>query len=216
LIEIMVRATGLAAVFATAWALGLVAVTVVPRSARAASPEAESDPPIRRPAAPGASFGAQAQAQSEALRRRDIDDMRRQDAAAALGRLGTPVAWQEHALRELQDWRMRAEAAEALRTEHGVTVDWRQLSLDRLLDMRVRAAKAAEISAAFGVAVDWQLWSWVELEAMRRTLERMGGRSVGADTHEAGAETKAIPTPCWSRGSRPASRREAVTAPTIC
>ena len=33
-----------------------------------------------------------------------------------------------------------------------------------------RAAKAADLQARLGVSVDWQRYSWVELEALRRTL----------------------------------------------
>ena len=131
--------------------------------------------------------------------------MRRQDAAAVLGRLGAPVRWQEHTLRELLEWRTRAEAAEALRTEGGVTVDWRRLSLDRLLDMRVRATKAAEISAEFGVTVDWQLWTWVELEAMRRMLNRIGTHHGGEDGAARDRERRAGPrsTPPVKPAARP-------------
>ncbi|HWJ55270.1 MAG TPA: hypothetical protein VNR90_03615, partial [Vicinamibacterales bacterium] len=51
-----------------------------------------------------------------------------------------------------------------------IDVDWRTTPLDRLFDIRVRAAKAAELQRRLGVSVDWQRYSWIELEALRRTL----------------------------------------------
>jgi hypothetical protein len=64
----------------------------------------------------------------------------------------------------------RQDVAEALRLHFGITVDWRTTPLDRLLDIRLRAAKAADLQARLGVSVDWQRYSWVELEALHRTL----------------------------------------------
>jgi hypothetical protein len=64
----------------------------------------------------------------------------------------------------------RQDAADALRLQFGISVDWRTTPLDRLLDIRLRAAKAADLQARLGVSVDWQRYSWVELEALRRTL----------------------------------------------
>ena len=64
----------------------------------------------------------------------------------------------------------RQDVADALRLHFGITVDWRTTPLDRLLDIRLRAAKAADLQAKLGVVVDWQRYSWVELEALRRTL----------------------------------------------
>ena len=64
----------------------------------------------------------------------------------------------------------RQDVADALRLHFGITVDWRTTPLDRLLDIRLRAAKAADLQTKLGVSVDWQRYSWVELEALRRTL----------------------------------------------
>jgi len=64
----------------------------------------------------------------------------------------------------------RQDAAEALRLRFGINVDWRTTPLDRLLDIRLRAAKAADLQVRLGVSVDWQRYSWLELEALRRTL----------------------------------------------
>ena len=64
----------------------------------------------------------------------------------------------------------RQDVADALRLHFGISVDWRTTPLDRLLDIRLRAAKAADLQARLGVSVDWQRYSWVELEALRRTL----------------------------------------------
>jgi len=64
----------------------------------------------------------------------------------------------------------RQDVADALRLHFGITVDWRTTPLDRLLDIRLRAAKAADLQTKLGVSVDWQRYSWIELEALRRTL----------------------------------------------
>ena len=64
----------------------------------------------------------------------------------------------------------RQDVADALRARFGITVDWKTTPLDRLLDIRLRAAKAADLQARLGVSVDWQRYTWVELEALRRTL----------------------------------------------
>ena len=64
----------------------------------------------------------------------------------------------------------RQDVADALRLHFAITVDWRTTPLDRLLDIRLRAAKAADLQTKLGVSVDWQRYSWVELEALRRTL----------------------------------------------
>ena len=72
--------------------------------------------------------------------------------------------------REEIDALQRQDAADALKRHHNIDVDWRQTSLDRLIDIRVRAAKAADLQRRLGVSVDWQRYSWIELEALRRTL----------------------------------------------
>jgi hypothetical protein len=64
----------------------------------------------------------------------------------------------------------RQDAAEALKKHFNIDVDWRTTPLDRLVDIRVRAAKAAELQQRLGVSVDWQRYTWIELEALRRTL----------------------------------------------
>ena len=72
--------------------------------------------------------------------------------------------------REEIDALQRQDAADALKRHYNIDVDWRQTSLDRLIDIRVRAAKAADLQQRLGVSVDWQRYSWIELEALRRTL----------------------------------------------
>ena len=64
----------------------------------------------------------------------------------------------------------RQDVADALKRRFNIDVDWRTTPLDRLVDIRVRAAKAAELQQRLGVSVDWQRYSWIELEALRRTL----------------------------------------------
>src|SRR5262252_4069396 len=64
----------------------------------------------------------------------------------------------------------RQDIAEALKQHFNIDVDWRTTPLDRLVDIRVRAAKAAELQQRRGVTVDWRQYSWIELEALRRTL----------------------------------------------
>jgi hypothetical protein len=68
------------------------------------------------------------------------------------------------------DTRQRQDAAEALKKHFNIDVDWRTTPLERLVDIRARAAKAAELQLRLGVSVDWQRYSWIELEALRRTL----------------------------------------------
>ncbi len=64
----------------------------------------------------------------------------------------------------------RQDAADALKRLFNIDVDWRRTPLDKLIDIRVRAAKAADLQERLGVSVDWQRYSWIELEALRRTL----------------------------------------------
>jgi len=94
----------------------------------------------RRPAAPRPAAKPARAAETDARRRDEIDSLQRQDAA------------------------------EALKKHFNIDVDWRTTPLDRLVDIRVRAAKAAELQQRLGVSVDWQRYSWIELEALRRTL----------------------------------------------
>jgi hypothetical protein len=87
-------------------------------------------------------------------------------AAARPGRTADTDARRRDELDLLQ----RQDAAEALKKHFNIEVDWRTTPLDRLLDIRVRAAKAAELQQRLGVSIDWQHYSWIELEALRRTL----------------------------------------------
>ena len=119
-------------------------------------------------------------------RRRELDDLYRQDLATQLGQRGVPLKWQEHALAELTDWRDRIDAAYALRAQYAVDVDWRVTSLRDLTDMRLRAAKAAELSSLYGVRVDWRGYSWAALEGLRRSV--VGLRAANpVRTHDADA-----------------------------
>lgn len=110
---------------------------------------------------------------SPAQRRRERDDLRRQDLAGELAGLGLVVQWQNHTLADLADWRDRIQAANALRAQHGVQVDWRFSSLENLTDMRLRAGKAAQLAIAYGVHVDWRRYTWQALEALRRQIGRL-------------------------------------------
>jgi hypothetical protein len=83
---------------------------------------------------------------------------------------GARPAETEARRREELDALQRQDAADALKRHYNVDVDWRTTSLDRLIDIRVRAAKAADLQLRLGVTVDWQRYSWIELEALRRTL----------------------------------------------
>jgi hypothetical protein len=97
-------------------------------------------------------------------------------AAAGDRRSATPASGHARAAdaeaqrREEIDALQRQDIAEALRLRFGINVDWRTTPMDRLIDIRLRAAKAADLQARLGVSVDWQRYSWVELEALRRTL----------------------------------------------
>ena len=85
----------------------------------------------------------------------------------------------------------RQDAAEALKKHFNIDVDWRTTPLDQLIDIRVRAAKAADLQARLGVSVEWQRYSWIELEALRRTLlsfEQYRNSDVPADTAPATAQ----------------------------
>jgi hypothetical protein len=88
----------------------------------------------------------------------------------AAGPAGARPADTEARRREEVDALQRQDAAEALKRHYNVDVDWRATSLDKLIDIRVRAAKAADLQLRLGVSVDWQRYSWIELEALRRTL----------------------------------------------
>jgi hypothetical protein len=91
------------------------------------------------------------------------------DAAPAAGARARPGD-AEARRREEIDALQRQDAAEALKRYFNIEIDWRTTPLDQLIDIRVRAAKAADLQARLGVSVDWQRYSWIELEALRRTL----------------------------------------------
>ena len=93
----------------------------------------------------------------------------RRPAAPAAARPGRPAETDARRRDEI-DSLQRQDAAEALKKHFNIDVDWRATPLDRLVDIRVRAAKAAELQQRLGVSVDWQRYSWIELEALRRTL----------------------------------------------
>jgi hypothetical protein len=105
-----------------------------------------------------------------ARRRREVDELRRQDLAQALGEHGIAVRWQDHSLAELTDWRDRLEAARALHEQYATDVDWRRVSLPTLLEMRLRASKADELLATYRIAVDWRAYTWSDLERLRVSL----------------------------------------------
>ena len=132
------------------------------------APAEAAEPPvghITREAAPVNGPGALA-----ARRRREVDELRRQDLSQALADEGIVVRWQDHSLAELPDWRDRIEAARALHDRYATDVDWRAISLANLLDMRLRAAKAAELQDAYRIAIDWRGYSWTDLERLRASL----------------------------------------------
>jgi len=98
--------------------------------------------------------------------------------------------------RDEVDALQRQDAAEALKRHFNIDVDWRTTPLDRLIDMRVRAAKAAELQERLGVTVDWHLYSWIELEALRRTLisfERYRGEGAPAPAAAAASPSRTQP-----------------------
>jgi hypothetical protein len=136
----------------------------------AMQPRAESHPEDRR--RPGSH-----QIDAAAQRRRELDDLRREDVASQLMLLGVPLKWQEHTLAELVDWRDRIEAAVTLRVQARVDADWRVTSLSDLIDMRLRAAKASELSSLYGLRVDWRRYSWIALEDLRRRMAKQQAHS---------------------------------------
>jgi hypothetical protein len=125
-------------------------------------------------------------------------------AAAALAAPpagGTPVrpAETDARRRDEVEAAQRQDIAESLKKHFNIDVDWRTMPLEKLVDVRVRAAKAAELQQRLGVSVDWQRYSWIELEALRRTLinfERYRGEHTGAAaTPVAVAAAPASPRP---------------------
>lgn len=126
------------------------------------------------------------QTDTTSQRRRELDDLHRQDLATQLSQRGVALKWQDHPLAELSDWRDRIDAAYALHAQYAVDVDWRVTSLRDLTDMRLRAAKAAELSTLYGLRVDWRGYSWAALEGLRRSV--VGLRAANpVRTHDADA-----------------------------
>lgn len=104
--------------------------------------------------------------------------------------------------RDEMDSIQRQDAAEALKKHFNIDVDWRTTPLDRLVDIRVRAAKAAELQQRLGVSVDWQRYTWIELEALRRTLisfeayrDQQGGPVAAAPPRPGAPPVVASPSP---------------------
>ena len=147
-------------------ALSVLSLAVASTGAMAPAQAAEP-PALRavRDAAPANAAGSLA-----SRRRREVDELRRQDLAQQLGDEGIVVRWQDHSLAELGDWRDRIEAARALHDRFATDVDWRALSLANLLDMRLRAAKAEELQDIYRIAVDWRGYTWADLERLRVSL----------------------------------------------
>ena len=82
-----------------------------------------------------------------ARRRREVDELQRQDVAAALAQLGVAVDWRTTSLEQLLDMRLRAAKAAELRARYGITVDWRRYSWERLEGVR-RTLAGMEAPAA--------------------------------------------------------------------
>jgi hypothetical protein len=95
--------------------LAASAVPVVLRAAPVMSSRADASA-VRAPD-PGAELAAR--------RRRELDALQRQDAAAALAAQGVAVDWRAHSLEALLDMRLRVAKAAALR-QLGIVVEWRR------------------------------------------------------------------------------------------
>lgn len=128
---------------------------------------------VREPASSQGAFAAR--------RRREVDELRRQDLAQALAEQGIVVRWQDHSLAELSDWRGRIEAARALHDQYATDVDWRAVPLANLLDMRLRASKADELQTTYRIAVDWRGYTWSDLERLRVSLAALHPATAPAD-----------------------------------
>ena len=137
-------------------------------------PRAHAAPPVAgRQAGPGAAAAGARAGDTEARRREEIDALQRQDIA------------------------------DALKKHFNIDVDWRTTPLAKLIDIRVRAAKAADLQARLGVSVEWQRYSWIELEALRRTL-------LSFEQYRNG-EAPTDATPVTAQTSRPSPPPEAST-----
>jgi hypothetical protein len=112
----------------------------------------------------------QATAGLSTRRRREVDELRRQDIAQTLAEQGIVLRWQDQSLAEITDCRDRFEAARALHALHGIDVDWRAVPLATLIDMRLRAGKADELRTTYGIAIEWRAYSWNDLERLRLSL----------------------------------------------
>jgi len=99
----------------------------------------------------------------------------------------------------------RQDAADALKRLFHIDIDWRKTPLDKIIDIRVRAAKAADLQERLGVTVDWQRYSWIELEALRRTL-------LSFEQYRNSDATAAAPPP---REALPPSGADALVQPTF-
>jgi hypothetical protein len=195
------------------WRFALAAcalLAVAPAAAHAAAP---APPPAH--AAAGIGVGVAAPPRGDdttAERRRELDEIQRQDLAAALALLGVSVRWQEHPVDQLADWRRRVEAAQSLEAQYGIVVDWRVTPLRDLVELRMRAAKAAELSTVYGVDVDWRRYSWAEMEAMRRTMAR--GRRAAAPAAAPDGDDLAVPASVATGAAPPLRRAGWTAAPT--
>ncbi len=112
-----------------------------------ASP-AERSAPSAGPAADRETAG-----QVAARRRSELDELQRQDVAAALVQLGVGVDWRALSLEQLLDIRLRIAKVAELRTRFGIAVDWRRYNWDQLEGVRralagLEAPRAAPRSAA--------------------------------------------------------------------
>ena len=134
------------------------------------APRAQAAPPVAgRQPGPRAAAAGARPGDTEARRREEIDAVQRQDVA------------------------------EALKKHFNIDVDWRTTPLDQLIDIRVRAAKAADLQARLGVSVEWQRYSWIELEALRRTLLSFEQyRNGQAPAPPAGPPSEPSPSPAQS------------------
>jgi hypothetical protein len=133
-------------------------------------------------------------------------------APAAQTEIGDAAARRRRELEVLQ----RQDAAAALAAQFGVNVDWRSRTLEELLDIRLRAAKAAELRARFGISVDWRRYSWDRMEAVCRALAGLETpaptrRSVSPDSDAVIAPTFAARRPAAGDARDP----DAVIAPTF-
>jgi hypothetical protein len=137
-------------------------------------------------------------------------------AAPRAARPGRPAETDARRRDEI-DSLQRQDAAEALKKHFNIDVDWRTTPLDRLVDIRVRAAKAAELQQRLGVSVDWERYTWIELEALRRTLisfeayrDQQGGSIAAAPPRPVAAPVGAPPS-----RSVPALGNDGLVQPTF-